>query len=216
MNEANPPTTRHSPYEVYEASDVRDLIAAHPLAWVCARGTTDASLLPLVGVYGPGGELVELIGHFARSNPLHSALRTDPRASILFSGPNGYVSPNHAGRRNWGPTWNYSQVRVQAEISVEPDLTAAAVDLLVDHVERDMPVPWTARELGERYGQLMPHIIGFRARVVELSAVFKLGQTEDVPTLRSILSTLQDRELTGWMRRLNPHHPGAKDPDHET
>lgn len=211
MDNSQTPPVQRTPYEDYEPADVRDLIANYPLAWVCARGTTDASLLPLIGVYNDAGDLVELIGHFACTNPLGPALRADPRASILFTGPNGYVSPNHAGRRNWGPTWNYAQVRVQAEITVEPELTASAVDLLVEHVERGMPVPWSAKELGERYGHLMPHIVGFRARVTEMSAVFKLGQTEDVPTLRSILSTLQQGELTGWMRRLNANHPGARD-----
>lgn len=202
------------PYEDYTRQDVRDLIAAYPLAWVCARASTDASLLPLIGVYDDQDELVELIGHFACSNPLRAVLGADPRASILFTGPHGYVSPNHAGRRNWGPTWNYAQVRVQADITVDPELTASAVDQLVEHVERGMPQPWRAHELGERYGMLMPHIVGFRARVDSHNAVFKLGQTEDVPTLRSILRTLQDRTLTSWMRRLNTNHPGAREYDH--
>lgn len=216
MKSAQPPSPSSSPYEVYEAADVRDLIAEYPLAWVCAAGSDDASLLPLVGVYGAEGELVELIGHFARTNPLGAALKKDSRATILFSGPAGYVSPNHAGRRNWAPTWNYAQIHVKAEITVDPDLTPSAVDMLVEHVEQAMPSPWTASELGERYDQLMPHIIGFRARVTALKAVFKLGQTENPETLRSILASLPQGELTAWMRRLNQNHPGVKASSDET
>lgn len=191
-----------SPFEDYGPDNVRDLIAAYPLAWALGQGG-EASLLPLIGVYGDDGNLVELIGHFALSNPLRQAFVADSRATILFNGPQGYVSPAHAGRRNWGPTWNYAQIRIEAEITVDAASTGPALDLLIDHVERDMPQPWTAAELGDRYDQLVEHIVGFRARVVNLTGRFKLGQDEDLPTLRNILSSHGDRDLVAWMRRFN-------------
>lgn len=189
-------------FNTWEPVDVRRLIEDYPLAWVCAAGGP-TSLLPLVGVFDASDRLIELIGHFGRSNPLHAALKADPRATILFTGPQGYVSPSQAGRRNWGPTWNYAQARIEAEISVEPDFTPDAVDRLVEHVERDFPEPWRADELGERYDLLISMIIGFRADVRRLDATFKLGQTEDAPTLENILSNLTDETLVSWMRRFN-------------
>lgn len=203
MHETKKSRGARSVFEAYDDSDVRLLIEQYPLAWVCAAGGAEASQLPLIGSYDDEGRLTELIGHFARANPLGAALKADPNAVILFSGPSGYVSPRQTGRRNWAPTWNYAQLRIQAEITIEPDFTAAAVDMLIDHMERDAENPWTAQELGERYGLLMPMIVGLRARVVDAKAKFKLGQDERPDTLRAILGNLQNEELERWMLRFN-------------
>ena len=191
-----------SPFARYEPHDVRDLIADFPLAWVRAEGG-EASLLPLIGVFDQAGEMTELIGHLAISNPLHAALAKCGQATILFMGPQGYISPSHAGRRNWGPTWNYAQARIEADIRLEPEHTGQALDTLIECVERDKPEPWSADELGERYGQLIRHIAGFRARIISVEARFKLGQDEDLPTLRTILGKLKDPALVKWMTRFN-------------
>ena len=112
-------------FDRFENADVRALVEAFPLAWVCggAAGELDASLLPLIGVFDGEGRLVELIGHLMRSNPLYGALQRDPRATILFTGPDAYVSSEHAGRRDWAPTWNYGQLKISAEIAFDDALT---------------------------------------------------------------------------------------------
>ena len=88
-------------FERFRAGDVRALIEAYPLAWVCAAGGDgiEASLLPLVGRYDEDGMPIELIGHLMRTNPLHALLKRRPQATILFKGPDAYVSPEHAGKR---------------------------------------------------------------------------------------------------------------------
>lgn len=191
-------------------SEIRDLIERYPLAWVIGAGGDEASLLPLLGVFDAEDRVRQLIGHFALSNPLGAVFRRNPGATILFKGPDGYISPSHAGRRDWGPTWNYAQVRIQAEISVEPEMTADVVDQLVEHAERHMPDPWRATELGERYNRLMPRIVGFRARVTRIDATFKLGQSETLETLQSILANLPQGELVSWMDRFNAQRTGAQ------
>ncbi len=195
-----------SPFEKYADSDVRLLIESCPLAWVCAGG--EASLLPLVGVFDSEDRLVELIGHFSRANPLGAALTKVPQATILFTGPAGYVSPSQAGRRDWAPTWNYAQLRIEAEVDVSAEMTAQALDILIEKMEAGRPEPWRAAELGERYEKLLPKIIGFRARPTAVAAKFKLGQDERPETLRAILSNMQDDELAAWMKRFNQQRLG--------
>jgi transcriptional regulator len=53
---------------------------------------------------------------------------------------------------------------------------------------------------------MLPHIIGFRARVTALSARFKLGQDETPETLDAILEALPEPAMIDWMRRFNPGH----------
>ncbi|MBJ7416554.1 MAG: FMN-binding negative transcriptional regulator [Niveispirillum sp.] len=191
-------------FEQYAADDLRDLIAQFPLAWVTSTDGEEASLLPLVGRFGAAGELTELIGHLTLANPLRAALIRDPGALILFKGPDAYISPSHAGRRDWGPTWNYAQARVWAEIAFDPDLTGPSLELLADRLEHFREHPWHPAELGARYQQLARHIIGFRARVTRVKAKFKLGQDERPETLHHILDSHSDPALLEWMRRFNP------------
>ncbi len=192
-----------SVFESFDNSDVRLLIEKYPLAWVIAADGDEASQLPLIGVFDDENRLTELIGHFARSNPLNDAFAKRSTARIQFSGPSGYVSPAQAERSNWAPTWNYAHVRIAAEVSVVPEFTAEAVDILIDWMERDRENPWRASNLEERYERLLPMIVGFRARVIDVNATFKLGQDERPETLHAILKNLQDNDLKEWMRRLN-------------
>jgi transcriptional regulator len=131
-------------------------------------------------------------------------LADNPRAAILFKGPDAYVSPEHAGRRNWGPTWNYAQLKIGAEIMFDPAFTETSLQVLLEAVETGRPQPWNADALGARYETMLAQIIGFRARVTSLSGRFKLGQDEAPETLQSILGSLPDAATTAWMRRFNP------------
>lgn len=192
-------------FERFENADVKALIEEFPLAWVSGgpAATLDASLLPLVGVYDGEGRLVEMIGHLMRSNPLYAALEQDPRATILFTGPGAYVSPEHAGKRDWAPTWNYAQLKIGAEIRFDDALTEPSLQILIDAMEAARAEPWSVDELGARYQSMLRHIIGFRATVTGLSGKFKLGQDEKVETLHNILDALPDAATTAWMRRFN-------------
>jgi transcriptional regulator len=203
-----------SMFEQFEAEDVRALIAAYPLAWVCATAADgmEASLLPLVGRYDEEGALVELIGHLTRSNPLHAMLKHRPRATILFKGPDAYVSPEHAGKRDWAPTWNFAQVRIEAEVAFGERFTETSLNILIDAMEAGRADPWSADELGPRYNNMLEKIVGFRARVTSLSGRFKLGQDERPEVLRTILESLPDEATAEWMQRFNNDRlPGKTD-----
>ena len=188
----------------FDAADVRDLIAEYPLAWVTASGGGDrvaeASLLPLLGDYGEDGHLVGLVGHLARRNPLHARLLADPAATVLFTGPQGHVSVTQAGARDRGPTWNYAQLTIAADIVFEPERTEAAIARLVTATEG---TGWTAAELGSRYDGMVRAVIAFRARVTGLVGRFKLGQDEPRPVFDAIVRSHPDAALVRWMRRFD-------------
>lgn len=192
-------------FERFDQADARKLVEEYPLAWVCGGSAADmeASLLPLIGRFDERGALVELIGHLMRSNLLYAALTADPSATILFRGPGSYISPEHAGVRDWAPTWNYAQIKVRAEVVFDDALTEPSLDLLIDAMEKGRLQPWSKEELGERYRGMLGGIIGFRATVTELTGKFKLGQDESKEALAAIVGTLPDEATVAWMRRFN-------------
>jgi len=194
-----------SPFERFVPQDAVDLIGEYPLAWLCAH-SADAglpSLLPLLAETDGEGRLVALIGHMARRNPLHAALVADPRALILFTGPQSYVSPAHVSDPDWGPTWNYAQLRIEAEIRFDDEGGDAALAQLLAAMEEAAPTGWTPDSLGARYRPMERAIIAFRAEITRLEGRFKLGQDERPEMLRDIVQRHPDAALTRWMRRFN-------------
>jgi transcriptional regulator len=192
------------PFERFTTADVRDLVAEYPLAWVCCPGADveAATLLPMIAECDSEGAVTGLIGHLSRRNPLYPALAESGRGHFLFTGPQAYVSPSQAGSRAWAPTWNYAQLRIEAEVAFEPPCTDEALAVLVEAMERGRDDPWDSRELGERYSGMTTRIIGFRARVTRLAARFKLGQDEALPVLDSIIDNVAEPALRRWMKRF--------------
>lgn len=193
-----------SDFTIYDAEDVRDLIAEYPLAWIAAPHCLPAGLvqMPLLGEYDDRCALKSLFGHVARSHPLCSALVESGTATILFSGPNAYISPSQAGVRAWGPTWNFAHLAITADLTFLPEETGDSVAALVGAMERDRPDPWDISALGERYASMERAIVGFRAHVTHIAGRFKLGQDERPEVRDAIIRSLGDQPLARWMERF--------------
>jgi transcriptional regulator len=192
-------TTR---FEPRDASDLTRLIADYPLAWIVSTQIADvcATPLPLLAETDSAGEVVALLGHIARSNPHFALLRSEPRATILFMGPHGYISPEGISQPAWGPTWNYAIAQFDVEIEFVPDENRAALEALVAKMETGRHDPWTIARMGARYDELARRIIAFRAHVQRTRGRFKLGQDESAATFAEIVHELGDTELSRWMR----------------
>lgn len=189
---------------------IADLIEANPLAWVTSRAgeVSIATPLPLVGDYDSEGRLTALIGHFALANRQVAALRAEPRALILFSGPQAYVSPKHVANRSWAPTWNYSVARFDCRIDFDPDANDAALRRLTDKMEAMCGDGWTVDEVGSpRYGVMKTRIIAFRAEILACDATFKLGQDERADDFDTIIAGLEDPQVVTWMKRARGQQP---------
>lgn len=195
----------NGPFDNWSDADVVDLIEANPLAWVVSCGGAFAATpLPLLVEKDGRGRPTSLLGHFARANPQVERIRAAPRAWFLFSGAQGYISPNLLEDRDWAPTWNYAVVRIEAEVRFDEALNDEALAKLVAAMEAGRPRPWTVAELGERYDRLKRGIIAFRAHISAIAPRFKLGQDERPEVLSQILAGLEDRALADAMRRFNP------------
>ena len=192
-------------FDQWSDQDIADLIAAYPLAWV-VTGAPDfaATMLPILLETGADGRPASLLGHFAKSNPQVERIRAEPRTLFLFAGPHGYISPELVTTtRNWGPTWNYAQARIVADVVFDENLNDEALDKLVGKMEGGRADPWTRSELGPRYERMKRAIIAFRAPIVSIEAKFKLGQDERDEIFSDIVSGLGSEDLAEWMRRFN-------------
>ncbi len=179
-------------------NDIERLMAQHPFAQFVSvhEGTPICTPLPLLFERRDGDSW--LLGHFARANPQVAMLRQQPRALAIFMGPQGYISPSWMQDRTQAPTWNYATVHLEVETEILDDANSVdvALERLVEHMEHGRPAAWSAKDMGERYGRLSNAVVAFRARVLNITAKFKLGQNErrDVydDILRGLRSTAQN------------------------
>ena len=186
------------------------LVLAHPLAWVVSLdgGSFRATPLPLRPRIA-GGRIEAIEGHMARSNAHCAALQRDGRALILFSGPQGYISPSWVSDRTWAPTWTYAVVQFLVTIAFNEDPARLDAHLsdLVGAMERGRPRAWQPSEMGARYEMLRRRIVPFEAKILEQRARFKLGQDERDTVFADISAALEGsgpEDLLAWMRELNP------------
>ena len=198
------------PFAPPSERDVTRLVLENPLAWLvtAAAGDFAATPLPLRPVVGEQGEVLELLGHFARSNPHHDLVRRARPTLVLFQGPQGYVSSSWFRDRTRLPTWNYAYVQyvVDIEYTEDPAETERIMRDLVDAMEHGRPRAWSIEDAGPRYAQLVRGIIAFRARILDRRVKFKLGQDERAGEYADIVQALgatDQRELLEWMQRCN-------------
>lgn len=179
--------------------DVADMIREDALALVttCDAEGFISTPLPLLAEGDEAGEVVALIGHFARANPHVARVQAHPRAQVTFFGPHGYISPSMVSKPDWGPTWNYRLAQFEVDIAFEPGAEDAAIRALAEALEGDR---WGVEQMGARYAGLVEHVIAFRATVVRSSARFKLGQDESDTSFGEILGALGDSPLARAMR----------------
>jgi transcriptional regulator len=204
-------TERPDVFAPKSEEQVLRLVLQHPLAWVVSLEDERfrATPLPLRPRVGAGGRIEALEGHIGRSNPQCAALQRDPRAILLFSGPQGYISPSWISNRTWAPTWNYAIAQFLVTIAFDetPARLDAHLDDLVTAMERGRPKAWSPTEMGGRYDTLKKRIVPFDAKVVEQRAKFKLGQDERDEVFGEITAALDGSgsdSLLAWMREFNP------------
>jgi predicted FMN-binding regulatory protein PaiB len=199
-------------YPPLETRHVSQLIERHPLAWIvsCNDGDFTVTPLPLRPRMDAAGAVIQLVGHFARSNPHVDVLKRHPRALILFRGEQSYVSPSWMSDRTFAPTWNHmgAQFVVDIEFHENTDLLREVLRDMIDTMEAGRPNAWRLEETAHRYEKLVPHIVSFDAHVREMKAVFKLGQDERLPIYEGSVQGLSqsgETELVAWMQRYNAH-----------
>jgi transcriptional regulator len=179
-------------------NDVAQLIAQMPLCWIVPHGDPSAAILmPVVLESGHKS----LLGHLPLRAPAADALRGNTRASFLFLGANGYVSPADAGLADWAPTWNFVSAKLIGTVSLDPGITREAVEAVVKLMEG--PDGWNIGAIEHRYDTLAANIIGFRAAIENIIPRFKLGQDERPEVRSRIADALAGAPIGEWMRRVS-------------
>jgi len=198
-----------------------DFIEAHSLGALVtadASGEPFATHLPLV-VHRGQGPHGTLEGHLARANPhLRHMAGPDPRALVIFTGPQAYVTPSwYPGKATHGrevPTWNYVAVHAYATVRLveDPGWLHRHLDELSARHEAHRPDPWTPSDAPADYvAQLLRGIVGIELAIDGLEGKWKMSQNRTSADIDGVVAGLgaseraEDREVARIVEQRRPH-----------
>lgn len=154
-----------------------------------------------------------LRAHVAGANPIWKKAAEGRPATVIFTGPHGYVSPRwYEKPREQVPTWNYMAVHAigRLEAPMERADLATLVDELSAFHERDAPdteQPWRMADLEASFREeLLDAIVGFRLVVDRFGAKLKLSQNRSAEDHTRVANALEargapdDLAMARWMR----------------
>ncbi len=174
---------------------ILDLIEQYPLAFLTGSflsGEQVATQVPAILVEREG-ELY-LQGHIMRNTDHHKALLENPKALLVFTGPDCYVSASWYSNPQIGSSWNYMSVQVKGEVRfMSPEELVQFMRRFSLKFEKgNTASPTIYDNLSDEYtSQMMPAIAGFELKADKIEHVFKLSQNRDETSYLNIISKLE-------------------------
>ena len=117
------------PPKHHQTNDINhmiDVIKTYPLATLISIKNSKPLISHLPLVYN---ELGKLIGHIDKYNPQAELLKNNNPISIIFSGPQCYISPSIYTTIQL-PTWNYIKVHLEGTVKAIEDKEALKKSLI--------------------------------------------------------------------------------------
>jgi len=120
-----------------------------------------------------------LEAHLAKANPHAEAIAAGGPCTVVFQGPDAYVSPRwYVDPAKNVPTWNYVAVHVHGvpRPVTGAEALLALIGRLTDEHEAYIEQPWSIREAQAHAEHLARHILGFTLEIESLEGKYKLSQ----------------------------------------
>ncbi len=164
-------------YQNEQLDEVRDFLRKNAFGILVNQhdGRPWATHIPLELEEGGDGNDY-LVGHMAKANPQWKSFGEARQVLCIFNGPHSYVSSSWY-REEEVPTWDYIAVHVYGTLSLlDADALYDALDRLVAKYERGSASPIVLSELSRKTLRQMRGVVGFKIRIDEIQAAYKLSQ----------------------------------------
>lgn len=178
-----------------------EVIKTYPLATLISVAENKPFISHLPLVYDNG----KLIGHIDKFNPQTELLKNGNDVTILFSGPQCYISPSIYSTTQL-PTWNYIMVHVKGNVTAISDKAALKQSLITmtefleapDHkyiLEPDNP----------RLDRNLDYIEMFEIKITDWEGKFKLSQDKkpkDIKAAKAELIRSHQESIKDFMDKV--------------
>jgi transcriptional regulator len=179
-------------FQITDFDEIREFIQANSFGTIVTtkEGKPIASHLPLE--LSKKGDDYYITGHMAYGNPQWGTFETCEDVLVMYQGPHAYISASWYGHENV-PTWNYQSVHVYGKASIlgEDELKQDLMMLLEKYEKhRRNPILWDKLS-PEVLDSQLKGIIGFKIKVQEVQAAYKLSQNRNEKDCLNIIDQLQ-------------------------
>ncbi|QPQ36154.1 FMN-binding negative transcriptional regulator [Lysinibacillus sp. JNUCC-52] len=182
-------------YKVTDVNEIEEFIQMNSFATLVTtkQGKPIATHLPLM--FNKKGEDCYLTGHMAYGNPQWRTFETSEDVLVMFQGPHAYISSSWYEQENV-PTWNYQSVHIygHATILEKEELVEDLTKLLEKYENnRENPILWESLS-PELLEKEMKGIVGFKIKIGEIQAAYKLSQNRNEADYINIIDQLKNEE----------------------
>lgn len=182
-------------FKVTNFEEIREFIQTNSFGTLVTtkKGKPIATHLPFQLVEEE--EAYYVTGHMAYGNPQWRTFETTEEVLVMFQGPHAYISSSWYEQENV-PTWNYQAVHVYGTATIldEGELIQDLTKLLEKYEkQREDPVLWDklSPSLLEKE---IKGIVGFKIKVGEIQAAYKLSQNRNENDYANIIEQLHNEE----------------------
>ncbi len=180
-----------------EQTQIVELIQKYSFATILSFTKGERPFVNHLPVIFSEGDNKILIGHMARRNPQWSHFLADPNCTLIFNGPNTYITPRWYRSGVDVPTWNYAVVHLHGKIEIVEDFEGQIEILkqLVKYFESGEKAPWNFELPDDLLNEsaLTSAIVSFRFHIEKVEAKFKLSQNRSEADRKGVLVGLGQR-----------------------
>lgn len=182
-------------FKITDIDEIREFVHANSFGTIVTtkKGKPIATHLPLE--LSKKGDDYYITGHMAYGNPQWRTLETCEEVLVMYQGPHAYISSSWYGHENV-PTWNYQSVHVYGKASIleEEELKQDLIMLLEKYEKhRKNPILWDKLSPQLLESELKG-IVGFKIKVQEIQAAYKLSQNRNEEDYLNIVDQLHREE----------------------
>ena len=149
-----------------------------------------------------------MVGHVAKANPQGQNFKDDQEVLAIFQGAHSYISSSWYEIEEV-PTWNYIAVHVYGKLEIiEGEALWKSLKKLVDKYEQNSENPVSMEKLSSKTLRQIKGVIGFKIKITEIQAAYKLSQTRTDTDYQHVIDELEktnhaDAKATAEAMRKN-------------
>lgn len=182
-------------FKVSDFEEIREFVQQNSFGTLVTtkKGKPIATHLPLQLI--KEGEEFFITGHMAYGNPQWRTFEACEDVLVMFQGPHAYISSSWYEQENV-PTWNYQAVHIYgtAQLLAEDELKQDLTSLMEKHEgHRENPVLWDTLSSSLLEKELKG-IVGFKIKVREVQAAYKMSQNRNESDYHTIIDRLQQEK----------------------
>lgn len=120
-----------------------------------------------------------LVAHIDRQNPQMATLREGAEVTVVFKGPDTYISPSVYSTKQL-PTWNYLIVHIRGIVHlIQEPMTVKNTLIEMTHFLEGSDQRFELKTDDPRMERLLPYIMAFEIEILEWEGKFKLSQDKN-------------------------------------